>query len=156
MSKVETTYACDICGEKYRTNEEAVACEARGFEPKFKVGQIVTSKQGFGWYDGDKSWIVNPDITLRPEKCPNGNRNCFECCCTYVFYYVITFIDGDEREGHKPRYHLRTKAMTGKQGYSEGWTFDEGHYKPMLVRNPPKIVVEQSKELLGKPSGYLL
>ncbi|KKL91381.1 hypothetical protein LCGC14_1895210, partial [marine sediment metagenome] len=48
-------YTCDICGDTYDTKVEALKCEKRGpLRPKFKVGDIVIGRAGFGWFDGDK------------------------------------------------------------------------------------------------------
>jgi len=68
---------------------------------------------------------------------------------------MITHIDGDENNGHRPRYHVETKAMTGQQGHRGGYTFDIHHSTPKIVENPPQIVVDESKELLGHAFKHL-
>src|SRR5690348_18164745 len=113
--KIEA-YECSICKHEYQTFIEAYNCEQRGFAPSFKIGDIVTRGAGFGWFNGDRRWIANPKVRPFSRKCPNGSGNCFDECCTYKFYYVVTFVDGDERDGHRPRYHVWTGAMTGSEG----------------------------------------
>ena len=159
-----TSYLCTACGTEYRNSGEAAACEARAAnaKPKFKVGDIVTARAGFGWYDGDRNWIVNakkvdPNKHGKPgpivrRKCPNGHGNCFSPCCTFQFYYVVTLIDWDDRDPHlhRVRYHLVTNAMTGKHGYRAGYTFDEAHWLPKLVANIPLDVLGASRALIGE------
>ena len=150
-------FICDICNAEYDNEDDASHCESQGFSPLFSVGDIVFLRSSFGWFDGHSAWVSNPEARNRmgpvDQPCPNGNGNCFSDCCTYKFYYVITFIDA---EGHRPRYHVYTNAMTGEWGYRSGWTYDENHYTPLKVAEPPTIVVEQSKELLGQKAEYLL
>ena len=146
-----TKFMCAICKKQYDTEAEALKCEAQGFEPRFKIGDIVFAIAGFDWFDGDKRWISNPDV-LKNKKHKRGN--CGGACCTYQFYYVITHIDSEEGDGHRPRYHLFTNAMTG--GYRSGFTFDIDHYTPVLVKNPPPFVVKDSKNLIGTRTAHLL
>ena len=148
---VKTTYTCPICNSTYDTREEAVKCLAKKFKPKFKVGDIVFVRAGFGWYDGEKRWVSNPNVKRNPE-----HGNCFGECCTFQFYYVVTFIDVDNDDSHRPRYHVFTNAMTGKEGYHGGYTFDVHHRTPSLVKNPPKFIVEDSKKLIGKKGVSLI
>lgn len=170
--KLVTLYVCEGCGAEYRSQREAEDCEARWktARPRFKVGDIVTAKAGFGWYDGDRRWIVNarkvdPKATGHPyrrtgKRCPNGDTNCFGSCCTFQFYYVVTAIDEDNspnwRPKHLPRYHLRTLAMSDQQGHAGGYTFEDGHYGPQKVKRAPAHVRETSRKLLGKKTEWLL
>jgi hypothetical protein len=150
-------YKCEICSEEYTTEKECLECESRKLDrPKLAVGDIVSIRFGYGWYDGDRDWVINPEkeFTKRGGTCPtSGDGNCFGECCTMGFYYVITKIS---HEQHRVKYHVFTKAMTGKQGHHEGYTYEEMHYTPTLVPNPPKKVVSSSKDLIGKESDYLL
>ena len=41
-------------------------------------------------------------------------------------------------------------------GYHSGYTFNEGHYTPQKVKNPPKFVVEDSKDLIGQRTMSLI
>jgi hypothetical protein len=153
--KTITEYQCEICEGRFPTGVQAAACERVGFTPLHQVGEIVFAKGGFGWYDGQENWISNPGVS-REGECPNGNSNCFEDCCCFRFYYVITFIDKDERDGHRPRYHVATMAMTGKQGYRGGYTYDTGHEYIKVIKNPPATVLEESKSLIGTKMSHLL
>jgi predicted nucleic acid-binding Zn ribbon protein len=173
MKKIER-YACESCGTEYRTVAEAAECEARAAAAKktrLEVGDIVFARAGFGWYDGDREWIANANKVdpqrrgnpgpIQKGKCPNGDGNCFGECCTFKFYYVVTHIDEDNfnneaRRLHRPRYHLMTKAMTGKQGYGSGYTFDDGHWKPTLAQGVPAAVRLASRALIGEKATTLL
>lgn len=71
------------------------------------------------------------------------------------------YVDGFhyDQVGHRIRYHVATKAMSGtgpNRGYAAGFTFNEGHCTPELVKNPPKAIVEDSKDLIGKKASHLL
>jgi hypothetical protein len=153
--KTIVEYQCEVCGGRFPTQVQAMACERVGFKPRHKVGEIVFAKGGFGWYDGQKNWVSNPNVS-RDRECPSGVGNCFDDCCCFRFYYVITFIDKDERDGHRARYHLMTMAMSGNQGYRAGYTYDTGHESIELVKNPPTLVVEESKTLIGQQAQHLL
>jgi hypothetical protein len=156
MPITKIRYACSVCGVEYPDIDDASKCESQGFSPKFKVGDIVFVSKNFGWYNGDNKWIANPDVSIHQKPCPNGNGNCFSECCNYKFFYVITQIDGSERDGHRVRYHLHTKAMAGDSGYRGGYTFDDGHYTPKPAENPPVEVVADGQDLIGKKANYLL
>lgn len=145
---IKTLYKCPICEKNYDNKEKAELCLKKGFSPKFKVGDIVFTKAGFGWFDGDEKWISNPGVRKKQK-----HDHCFQDCCTYKFYYVISHIDGDSNDLHRVRYHVFTGAMKG--GYRDGYTFDT-HYTPKLIENPPKFIVKDSKKFIGKKSGYLL
>ncbi len=60
---VETFFACPICKRKYEDKKQAEKCLKRGFFPKFKVGNIVFIYKHFGWFNGDKRWVSNPNVT---------------------------------------------------------------------------------------------
>lgn len=156
-------FQCEICDSVYDTIAEAERCEAQGL-PSFSVvvGDIVLVKSGYGWYDGVPEWVENIKRLKNStkgtgRKCPNGDTNCFSPCCTYQFYYVVTHTDRDPADGHRFRYHVYTEAMTGKQGYREGWTFDRGHVAPRVVpRAIPEKVREMARLLIGQKASHLL
>lgn len=165
--KTTERYACESCGTEYRTRAEAAQCEARAaaIKPTVSVGDIVTARAGFGWYDGDRKWITNANKVdpqrhgnpgpFKRHECPHGDGNCFSECCTFSFYYVVTHIDA-EAESHRPRYHLVTNAMTGKQGYHAGYTYDEDHVAPKLATRVPRHVRLTSRALIGEKATSLL
>ena len=153
-------YQCEICGKKYNTEIEAIKCERTPYNPKLKVGDIIKISQNFGWFDGDKKWIRNPNVgpkngPMKRLPCPNGNSNCFEECCCYSFYWVVTAIDRDPQGLHRPRYHIFTEAMTGNMGYHSCYVFDT-HLNPEKIEFPPSYIVETSKKYFGMRSEYLL
>lgn len=166
-----TLYRCGGCHKDYNSQYTAVACCLPPLKPTVGVGDIVVPRAGFGWFDGDPRWISNKHRfrnlqsstggkPLSPKckryACPEGQGNCFGPCCTLQFYYVVTVVDRDPRDPTRPRHHLYTKAMSGKQGYRHGWTYDEHHCTPVKVPKPPAFVVGDSKDLLGVPAKYLL
>lgn len=165
---------CHLCGTRYPTPHAARLCEELGFpEPLVSVGDIVFTRDGFGWFDGDPAWVANftelfgrrsseqPDHLLEGPKHPE-HGNCFDACCTYRFYYVVTHIDraGDDSvdrrdaELHRTRYHLVTDAM--KQSYRSGWTYDAGHYRPEIALEVPESVRVSAKALIGTRASGLL
>lgn len=146
------SFLCGICEAIFDTEKEAEKCEAQGTDAsEVKVGDIVFTHAGFNWFDGDRKWISNPKaLDPREDRC---KHNCFAPCCTYRFYFVVTKIDLD---AHRTRYHLATKAMSGTQGYRSGYTYNRGHFKPELVKNPPRSVVKDSKDLIGQEAEHLL
>lgn len=155
---MRTVYYCEDPGcarfnRDFPTAEECLAHEARKppDKPLAKVGDIVLLGHCFGWFNGSKAWISNPNVGTRLEvkrPCPNGDSNCFENCCNYEFYWVVTAVDVFE---HRWRYHVASRAVTSERRPKEpihGWSTHD-HYKPRLVPDPPQEVVESSKELLG-------
>ena len=86
--KTMNRFLCQICKKEYFNVHDAEKCEQQGVEkPLFKVGAIVYARAGYGWYDGDIRWVINPNVKI------GGNPkhgNCFGKCCTMAFYYVIT------------------------------------------------------------------
>lgn len=157
MVQTVKTYRCAICLEVYPTRAEAEKCEARGL-PKFSwaVGDIVTARYGFGWFDGDTRWVINPKVDPKSRIPEHGN--CFGPCCTWGFYYVVTEMDTDPDDRHRSRYHLFTGAMSGKSGYDQGYTYDEGHHLLKLVPRPdrPRSVILDSRKFLGRKADRLL
>ncbi len=154
--KIIKSYACDICKAIYPKAKLAEECEAQGLPKKLlQIGDIVFRRQGFGWYDGDAKWILNPKVLLkpRPRQCPvTHDFNCFDSCCLYNFYFVVTHID---ENGHRRKYHLATKAMTKKSGWDQGYTYYDG-VSPFLVKKPSQYIIKTSKYLLGNKTDRLL
>ncbi len=111
-------YRCVICGEEYAKKSAAEECAARGFKPTAKVGDLVVTGHMMGWIDGSEAWVHEKTKSKRATK--TG--------FSYTLIYIVTFIDGDERDGHRVRYHLRSLAMKDGEGYGLGYTYDEGHY----------------------------
>ena len=151
-----TFYQCEICLLEYPRSRPAYNCEAEGMPDKaVEVGDIVEIRYGFGWYDGDKKWVINPKNNRKSEgkKCPKKGTNCFSKCCTMGFYYVITHINKDPDDGHRWRYHIATKSMV--KGWADGYTYTSGHYAPKKIENPPKYVVKDSKDLIGEIAKHL-
>jgi len=145
----EVRWVCPICKSKYPFLKDAVECFEQGFKPKFKVGDIVTTVLGdepselyyrHWWIDGDEEWaIVNKDD---PKE--------------RALIYVVSYIDKYYNNPHRPEYHLATNAMTGKQGYSKGYTYDTGHICIAKVDIPSTKIVTESKKLLGIIADQLL
>lgn len=151
---MKTVYMCETCGTQYQKKSDALKCEAQKEKPVAKVGDIVSVYKHFGWFNGDKRWIQNLNVLLKGRrKCPNGDSNCFDKCCNYSFYWVITAIDN---EGHKLRYHLFNRAMSGREGYTNGYTFSGSHLIPAKVKKIPKFIVRSSRSLIGKKSNHLI
>lgn len=141
MPKTTVLHGCLICGKQYGSEREAVICETQPVDPRLvQVGDIVTGQQIFGWFDGDEAWVVDP----------NAKKG------DIAFYYVVTHIDGDDQDPHRVRYHLFTKAMTGKQGYRSGYTFNRHHISIKKAAKWPSNVERDSKDLIGQKSDRLL
>ena len=158
----ETVYYCELCGRGYEDADAANACEAKGRETvNAKVGDIVVGRAGFGWFDGDPKWISNPEVgTCEPGGLSTygskpGHGNCFGNCCTYSFYYVVTKIDGDARDGHRARVHCFTKAMSCAEGYRGGYT-GRGHVHMKRAKNVPPEVLADAADLIGEEAKTLL
>lgn len=137
-------YVCPICRNRYTNNEDAINCVNSNETPKFKVGDIVEVKYGFGWYDGSKNWVINPDVDMR--------KHGFDKDSSMGFYYVITAI---EMDGHRVRYYVATNAMTEENGHKGGYTYIKNHYTPKLIE-APEIVKLESNSLIGKKIDWLL
>lgn len=145
------TWQCPQCLQLHPTQDAAMECIAQGFPVVVEVGDIVllcASDQEpvhpYGWFDGDKKWIHHKELT---DDTPNK--------CHYSFYYVVTHIDSDPDDGHRPRIHLCTKALEKQGG---GYTYydtatpeeDVHHYiAKKITNNLPDGLVEDSKDLLG-------
>ena len=136
-------YECLVCKKRYDNLAEAEKCMSIKDEQLFIVGDIVELKYGFGWFDGDVRWVINPDVDM--------TKHGFGKDCSMGFYYVITYI---ELDGHRVRYHAMTKAMSGRQGHVGGYTYNNGHYTPKLI-DAPEFVKHDSKSLIGKRIDYL-
>lgn len=149
ITEIKPTFICPTCKRKYPDHDAAVKCANSDETPKWEVGQIVTFGDRFGWYDGERDWVTNPDIV--PDMYASGRG--------YSLYYVITAITKDRWQNeyaHQLRYHVETMAMTGKKGYRGGYTSRSGHFTPRLVTNPPQIIQDQAKQLIGHKFDHLL
>ena len=168
MSPIPSRWRCEVCQGEYETEAEAAACESHPLDtPAVQVGDIVTCGSGSGWYDGSREWIQNADAVdprriggerplsaLYPErKCPKGHGNCFSECCNFTFLRAVTLIDHEPGD-HRARYHVETRAMTGKQGYQLGYTFDD-HRRPTRVK-ASRRVVKEAQALIGHRASHLL
>ena len=84
-------YVCEICGGRYGTKHEAEKCEGRGTkEPKFKVGDIVTSfanKRLFG-----KTGIIKDVLYSWPHP---ANKTETEPHIT-LYYIQLDLDDGED------------------------------------------------------------
>jgi hypothetical protein len=156
-------YKCPICHRIYKSMGDAMDCFEIGIDhPIVEVGDIVFLRSGFGWFDGDKRWVSNPKVLEKHKGVPYEKRhkdrrtNCFDSCCTFQFYHVVTAIDYDPRDSHRTRYHIATKAMKKGNAYRYGFTFNQGHIRPSKVRNPPKFVVKDSKDMIGHKAEWLV
>lgn len=156
-----TVYECSTCLVRYGAREEAEACASQPIQkPLFHTGDIVTYVYGYSWFDGDKRWIVNPELLLKRDwekrryKCRKSGGNCFDPCCTLGFYYVVTAVDEDPQNQHRIRYHLFTKAMSGDNGYRGAFIYQD-FISLKKVRNPSRSLVRDSMDLIGKKAGHL-
>ncbi len=82
-------FECPECHRQYNNKPAAVECMNSTDEPTVEVGAIVVVKYGFGWYDGKKDWVINPDVDM--------SKHGFGSDCSMGFYYVVTSIK-DVRE----------------------------------------------------------
>lgn len=133
-----------MCKTGYDTPEEATDCLESTPIAHVEVGDIVETRYGFGWYDGDRNWVINPDV--------DTSVHGFDKSCSMGFYYVVTGITTLQ---HEVIIHLATKAMTGSNGYRGGWTTLRGHYFPKKI-DAPESVIEDSKDLIGQIFDNLL
>lgn len=143
--EVITKFFCPMCMNKFDHREQAQACLDRAVEKTdLKVGDIVEVKYGYGWFDGDKKWVINPDV--------DRSNHGFTKDRSMGFYYVITHI---ETEQHRLRFHVVTKAMTGENGHRHGYTYLTGHCTPKKI-NAPESVKFDAVDLIGFKSDHLL
>lgn len=148
-------WECPICKTKHESKGDAQTCIDRGFNHVVQVGDIVLLGYKkpiyqYGWMDGDEDWVYDK---YENDGMPSGFK--------YAFYYVVTKIDKDPQDLHRPRIHLCTKALA-KQG--DGYTYydsstpeeERGHMVAIPVEDPPSAVVEGSKDLIGKETPGLI
>jgi len=157
---IETVYRCLGCGFESKDEQAALACAKTPFSPAFKVGDIVVEAGAeehhrYGWHDGDARWIYRRGDGMHGDRTPDFMS----------FYYVVTCVETYKEvtsnettgpEAHSPVYHVRTGAMTGKDGHQGGWTRPRTHVALKLVTDPPPFIVEDSKRFLGQRSRGLL
>jgi hypothetical protein len=135
--QVLTKFICPMCKAEYDHKEQAQACLDRGVDKTdLKVGDIVELKYGFGWFDGDKRWVINPDVKLKHGFGKNESMG---------FYYVITHMEAHE---HRLRIYVATKAMTGANGHKGGYTYLSGHYTPKKIEAPEEVILD-AIDLIG-------
>jgi len=142
---MKTIYVCEICDREYDTEEEAMQCESQGLEsPILPVGSFVLTHPiqygRFGWFNGNKDWIIQAPRGLHSKKDWDSTY--------YNFIYVITAVtyNKERRKGHIPRYHLATRAMTKETGNHGGYTYPETHLK--MIEFSPSIELDVSN-LIG-------
>jgi hypothetical protein len=151
--KILETYQCETCGNTSSNKSQVLACESIPLEtPIFEVGEIVFVKNGFGWFDGEPAWISNFKA-VQENRTAQSHGNCFQSCCTYRFYYVITAI---EQDGHRLKYYVVTNAMTGTQGHRGGYTYTKGHITPQRAGIAPPLVTQQAQKLIGEKPKMLI
>ena len=135
-------FECPMCHKDYESKEEAEKCMNSTDKTDLKVGDIVTAGAGFGWFDGDKDWVVNPDVDI--------SKHGFGWDCSMGFYYVITDI---ATEGHILKFSLFTKAMMS--AYSNGYVSSK-YGIPLKKVDATEKIKRESKELIGKVSNRLM
>lgn len=169
MIEIITSYRCPLCQSVYGTASEAMGCEAIGFHPRLKVGDIVTEGGRYGWFNGDERWVYKKVMDKEHlEKYPSLPRH-----FVHWFFYVVTAVTiAKENYGprHAPHYHLVTRAMKTmpylpygrkkptKSRPVSGWTVDETHLYMDLVEpeEVPTIVAKQAKRFIGHVSRNLI
>lgn len=155
-----TIYRCE-CGKEHRGEYAADLCCRPPLRSTLKPGDIVTFGYGRGWFDGDRRWVINARIKVKPGPEVSANKkppkhwdslNCFDKCCTMGFYYVVTAVDRDERDLSRPRIHLETLAMSGKQGYRKFYNYE----CPGLVKveRPKAYLIRTSRDLVGTTADH--
>lgn len=142
--EVITKFFCPLCNARYDQRHEAQACLDYGVDKTdLKVGDIVEIKYGYGWFDRDKNWVINPDVEL---------SHGFDKNCSMGFYYVITAI---EPEGHRLKIYVATNAMTGESGHKGGYTYLSGHHTPKKI-DAPEYVKLDAVNLIGEKLNWLV
>lgn len=106
-------YQCPVCKSLYDTSVEATACFNTTEKAEFQVGDLVTMYPRYGWYDGDKDWVLS---TVSEEHDKGRNR--------YEFLYVVLRVGSNLRYPHETNYWVRTLAC----GQKYGWT-GRNHYR---------------------------
>jgi len=144
--EIEVIYRCPICKSQSSTKEEIKKCLKTGIKDPIgiEVGTIVKAGAGYGWFDGNVQWVVNPDV--------DRSKHGFGWDRSMGFYYVVT---SKSNNGHKTIYHLETLAMTGANGHRGGKTGVD-HKTIEKAQNPPHYVTETSKPLIGNTFEHLL
>jgi hypothetical protein len=137
-------FICPLCREEYKTKQEAIDCLNSTDKAICSVGDIVEVRYGFGWFDGDERWVINPKVDM--------SKHGFGPDCSMGFYYVVSAID---LVGHRTRYHVITNAMSVGRGYRSGYTFNKGHRTPQII-SAPDFVVNDSKKLIGLKAENLI
>lgn len=148
------SYECSVCGNEYDTPERAKQCEQHGFNPTLTVGDVVVlPRKSCSSIDGRSEWVYSKKAV--------DSRTEYE----YVLSYVVTHVDMDTKdhffysEGesrHRPRYHLRTLALSSEREDASGYTFDRYHFTPKRIETPPEVVVEESEPFLGDKATTLI
>jgi hypothetical protein len=143
--EVITKFFCPMCNSEHNQKADAQSCLDRGLDKTdLKVGDIVEIKYGYGWFDGDKNWVINPDV--------DRSKHGFSKKESMGFYYVITAIEPHE---HRLRFYVITKAMTGEYGHKGGYTYLTGHYAPKKIKAPENVVLD-AVDLIGTKFEWLL
>lgn len=165
---IKKVYQCTICHHTYDDIDSAIKCYNSDKPVYVKVGDIVVSHFSFGWFDGDEKWVINanrfsvkketkdkfgntlkiPSHSIKRTKCPNGDSNCFDWCCTLGFYYVVSDIRRYNDDEHVFVIHLRTGAMLGEQGHDVHRIYDSSY---LFIVNDivDKSIIDDSKRLIG-------
>ena len=151
-------YRCSVCQSMYETQGAAEACAAQGIRGMdtghaLEVGDVVVGYPRYGWFDGDPKWVVNPDKGHIAQFDELANK--FKGSQMHSFYYVVTHIGLDPGSfnraynGHRLQYWVKTKAMSGTQGYVVGYTTSTHSlmYKP--EKEPPKSVLDAAPNMVG-------
>lgn len=164
-------YFCPVCSSAYDDAAEAGECEesTKKFPAPYAVGDIVTEPAKYpryGWHDGLDHWVAKYEHPDASQAKTNSNGRDWRG--SRHFYWVVTavgtYADTHRRrpfEGyagdHKPIYWVRTLAIkNGMPGGRGGWTSHDGHWKFDRVKNPPALVLEESRALIGFREDYLL
>lgn len=133
------TYICATCLKRHDFALDAIKCFDSTETTTLKVGDVVEAGYGFGWFDGDKDWVINPDV--------NQSKHGFGKDCSMGFYNVITHIDTDLNNSHRLRIHLFTRAMSSNSSYKSCYTYLSD--KSLKLIEAPKKIIDESKAFIG-------
>lgn len=142
-------YRCVHCGDEYPKKGDAEKCATRGFPATVEIGDVVVAGQIMGWIDGSEAW-VHKKTKARKHTAPGFS---------YEILYVVTLVDGAARDGHRPRYHVRSLAYEGGKSYGRGFTYDYDHTGIKKVTGKKVAALKGIAEALGwmgKQAPYLL